>query len=104
MGTSIRPPTGDAMTRPSTERMKRAAIYLKAAERIETFESCGCCDALINSQGSAEERIFSALFKPRGRHGMEYWMGPCVCDSDENVGFRVLAMCFMAAMAEAGDV
>ena len=40
--------------------------------------------------------LFRKMFKPEGLHGRWWWNG------GENDG-RILALCFMAAMVEAGD-
>jgi hypothetical protein len=88
--------------RPSTDRAKRARRYLRAAEALELREACGCCAALYNNGGKSELEPFKAVFEPAS-YPDPYWMGLCKCHTDENIPFRVLAMCFMAAMVERGD-
>ena len=81
---------------------RRAKRYLRAAESLETRDACGCCAALYNSGGKQEMEPFKAVYEP-GYFSDPYWMGLCKCHTDENIPFRVLALCFMAAMVEAGD-
>ena len=96
---------------------KDAAVYLKAARLIESREgvySYGCCFAIAWSElphvrsfnratledyTTAAQQRFSAIFKPILRETHEYWW-----IEDEEMDARILALCFAAAMAEAGDL
>lgn len=86
----------------SARSKQRAARYLRAAEDLELKVVCGCCAALYNNGGKSEMEVFKGLYEPQ-KTLEPYWMGSCKCITDKNIPFRVLAMCFMAAMVEAGD-
>lgn len=68
----------------------------------------GCCDAINKvTTGdpcirSAQEAVFAAYFKPENTNYV-YWGGQWSDDSRERHACRILALCFMAAMVEAGD-
>lgn len=82
---------------------KRVAIYREAARRCETEATWGACiyiffaghgDTEIGPwHEDPEVEIFRAMFKPEDA-GSLWWE-----DNDP----RILALCFMAAMVEAGD-
>ena len=88
--------------------MTTKGTYLNAALRLERGEYRGCCAAICETErpggpcnceddGSLQKR-FAAIFMPRkpdARKG--YWWG------DDDRDSRILALCFMAAMVEAGD-
>jgi len=113
------------MTRISTETAKRAAIYRKAAMLGENGAGDGSCawigwakrgmtSGMINDAGWMEDRDvkgYQTLFLPVFAFHSGYWGEnwsdveyPCKRDVCEEVRpCRVLALCFMAAMVEAGD-
>jgi hypothetical protein len=93
----------------STETAKRAAIYREAARLIENDKMDYSCCAIAEAQGIFDEwnrsKAESALvdgyadvmgsFKEAG--------GFCCGWTDDGRDERVVALCFMAAMVEAGD-
>jgi hypothetical protein len=99
---------------PHGSRKERANIYRKAAQIMESrlvpVTDGSCCWALAvakdsevvelvkDSDAIAMKRYFSA---PRRFHDA-YWMYGDDEGSDQN-SHRILALCFMAAMVEAGD-
>jgi hypothetical protein len=94
------------MTNSVQEKKLRIRIYHAAAESIEQLHYCGCCAAIRNNDARnnfKEVEIFEKWFKTADTDMLAYWMGKCSCETHENIPLRVLAMCFMAAMVEAGD-
>ncbi len=102
------------MSKPSGTSTDRAAIadmFRNAARVLESQKpGNGACEVLgdfcpmaldqfseVCLCGDASGKM-GLLFKPSG--GRDYWMGEF---TDENQGARVLMLCFMAAMVEAGD-
>ena len=102
----------------STDRKALAAIYREAARRMEADEYCKrghvygyACNAIADIDGvkpghlrrvTANEIAFKTVFnpgRPETRHG---FFG--VMEKMANRNRRVLALCFMAALVEAGDV
>ena len=95
-------------------RTKRAKVYRDAAELLchqDTKECWGCCDAINKIVcGSAltdtqQKEEFEHYFKPVSK--TLYW-GSLWGDDDafwsgSIHNCRILAICFMAAMVEAGD-
>ena len=87
----------------SATSTERAAMFLEAARRLAEREQtpdtecfCSCC-AIEFVGGAREKNRYSALFNPLNGNtfwGLN-WPRPSQC--------RVLALCFMAAMVEAGD-
>lgn len=82
-----------------------AEIFLQAAKLIEDQKaSCGCCLAISEAGGEG--------YLPEGEHGKKMFR---VYPEGMNGGWgrypihggergpRILALCFMAAMVEAGD-
>jgi transcription elongation factor Elf1 len=100
-------PEGEINMGTSTDTTKlRVRIYHAAAESIERQRHCGCCSAIRNNDARnnfKEVDIFSDWFKPSKEDTLAYWFGKCSCETQDNVPVRVLALCFMAAMVEAGD-
>lgn len=93
------------MVNSSTKRTKDAAIYREAARRLETFECmAGCCRAISEARGTAGRDDYMTEHHLRAEAVFDY-MGKNQFgwrDAD-SLDRRVLAMCFMAAMVEAGD-
>jgi hypothetical protein len=86
-----------------------AKVYRKAAERLFSMQHPCCCHALLAEGGETAE--FVANFHPTGKlcepiqWSEEAWIWG-VIDNGENkeaIHQRCLALCFMAAMVEAGD-
>jgi hypothetical protein len=92
---------------PTNRATKRAAnAFRHAAKAVEDGQWCSCCNAINFSTDSTSfaERMneaFKNYFKPDGA-GL-WWWGGCACRMTSTRGPRVLALCFMAAMVEAGD-
>ena len=102
------------MTNRCTDRAKRAAVYREAAYRVEFgFHSFSCWaieDVLVvplHGEETKEKdkhplvRSYEKTFRPEAcgwtHNWGVYWNG------DERRDCRILALCFMAAMVEAGD-
>jgi hypothetical protein len=105
---------------PCTERAnkRRAAIYRKAARGVEQNVGSGAiygyaCNAIEAVQGKVSGEIFApwredsdasksfkAVFSP-GHENRFGFFGEM--NSDGSRDCRVVALCFMAAMVEAGD-
>lgn len=97
----------------STDRAKRAAMYREAANIVECGIDAHSCHAIYRATGLGvpdewEKRLpcsdadeYDELFRPDdpGAWG-ESWG---ICWGDERHDCRVVALCFMAAMVEAGD-
>lgn len=90
-------------------RKSRSAKYRKAARRIERNLDYACCYALQSVDASAEASVMEGVFVndyERNRWG-GHWMaehGEGKYGGNSSVqDRRVLALCFMAAMVEAGD-
>ena len=86
----------------STEgRKKRAALYRKTAQFIEQRGQGACCYSLSKCGARGNEHMnFAAFFKPQNCG--PYWWGVPSWEPNYH-GPRILALCFMAAMVEAGD-
>ncbi len=80
--------------------MKASERYLKAASRIEDQTMCGCCCA-IESTGLSTKK-FLTLMSPNQflDQSGSFFFGRCKCWTNEHIPVRVLALCFMAAIAE----
>jgi hypothetical protein len=97
---------------PSTDKRKRAAIYRSAAKAFEENKPGwgGCmgidyaCEALDVAGADSEELcLMKAVFAPR-RDSIAWLELRGLSESDSaQRDFRILALCFMAAMVEAGD-
>ena len=95
----------------STDTAKLAGIYLRAADMIASRDVRGCCDALGLAEGETHPtdgagccldvvaKAFSDMFRPPEVVG--FWWGDTFDTEEQNQ--RTLALCFMAAMVEAGD-
>lgn len=87
--------------------MKRAAIYRKAAKMIEDKQACSSCIALdFAGAGEESRRKYSAVFRPEKPDDPAgiFWWRDCGCHGTRRYRDpRILALCFMAAMVEAGD-
>ena len=90
--------------------MRKADVYVRAAEMILAGETLWCCSAISRSGLSC--KAFSALFdpapeiknaldKPSLGQGWRWSVG----EKDDALARkqRANALCFMAAMVEAGD-
>lgn len=98
----------------STERNKRAAVYRKAAQLGELGERDGSCvwvavaEGLDSPYASELSAKYSKVFNPGSDFAL-YWGNewadqPWSCGPVEAArDCRVLALCFMAALVEAGD-
>lgn len=97
----------------STEGRNRAELYRKAAKLMEDGDRNArgsCCWAIgltknpriISFDGSMDDDCLAMkrIFRPRG--GI-FWMGATNYYDEEAHDRRILALCFMAAMVEAGD-
>lgn len=94
-----------------------ADLYREAARQVadipydhdsgERRQHQACCTALRRVAGDdwdqASDLIgrFEKVFMPEGRDSCSCWYG--APENPNNQGPRVLALCFMAAMVEAGD-
>ena len=110
--------------RDTPRRAERAALYRKAAASIEKmvrgeqeYKSPYSCDHLGHAMGvlpygsktwtearrsafTSERFAYAAMMAPEPDSG-DYWG---IDNADpESVGHRILSLCFMAAMVEAGD-
>lgn len=92
----------------STDRKARAAIYRAAADSC----SIGGFSCLSLEEESKRAGIkvaplrdaYKSVFAPRSRTAIWLHEGQTAIPIfEERVAFRVLALCFMAAMVEAGD-
>ena len=87
-----------------------ATVYREAARRIERGEvdhNDGACCVALRTNYEYEVPGFSAddfyyAFKPNSASSM--WWGRHFGSEDEQRECRILALCFMAAMCDAGDV
>lgn len=90
-------------------RMKDSQIYLRAAELCaikhevgSNNPDAGCCDFICSAGGARGwalvDNEFEPLFKPEHTSRPLYWFGSL--GPAENNKARVLALCFMAAIAE----
>lgn len=93
----------------STDRKARAQQYRDAARHLELgdtgcfVQSCraSCC-VLRNTACDDEVVVYREYFMHDGHHEQNGWWNIGI-HSDENSGARILALCLMAAMVEAGD-
>ena len=92
--------------RSCTDRRADAAIYRAAAKLLEDGESRWACFAIKRaSKRRLGCKAFRAVFGPsrdNSVHRLEGWWGNSYFKPDAE-GPRILALCFMAAMVEAGD-
>jgi hypothetical protein len=88
----------------------RAEAYWRAADEVATTmfipgEHKACCTAIIDTAPpDIEKELLSGLatyFRPDDIKPGEYWFGEPTGSDARKV--RILALCFMAAMVEAGD-
>lgn len=87
-----------------TAQLFRDAAKLKEAELEEDKYSHGSCWHLSAAAGWGADRTmlldrFQALFAPEGYSCGSFWWG--WTEDEDNA--RVVALCFMAAIVEAGD-
>ena len=94
---------------PSTDRKRIANLYREAARLIEREDGLSCCAVSYLAAPDkvaldcAEARRYAGIFARRMVGPQGY--GDIVSDlpEEDRQGFRVLALCFAAAMVEAGD-
>lgn len=98
-----------------TPKSVEARIYRTAAQRLAKMkQTTPACMAIADVAGCGDDldclevRAFTKTFKPRGECGNSAWSWRWVDDLDCDYrktldNCRVLALCFMAAMVEAGD-
>ena len=92
----------------------RADLYRRAAKLMESGNSTAngsCCWAIgltknpgvmiLYGDKDADCRAMKAVYAPRKNHG--FWMNDIGDNDHERHNGRILALCFMAAMVEAGD-
>ncbi len=87
--------------------MTKAEIYRKAAKQVANGDDYQMCYAIDDAAGNNEEAdsVFTPIFSPRqGMGNSESWGREFSADLPERKRCRVLALCFAAAMAEAGDL
>ena len=87
--------------------MSLAQVYLKAAEMIDIGYVGYACDAIgmVSSSGYGsgyDMDMFALYFKPKQITTYRPWFGDS--RKGKNQEHRVLALLFMHAMAEAGDL
>ena len=89
--------------------MKASEVYRKAAKEVADLPFMNghrcCCGAIRTALQDASKEVregavarFAEVFKPRGKNIEYYWFGDY--EDVENQEPRVLALCFMAAIAE----
>ena len=81
-------------------------MYREAARRVELGEDEFACVALKKTGCEDEVAVMAKLFKPE--HSMIHWFGSYNDFEEGSSGLearnaRVVMLCFMAAMVEAGD-
>lgn len=86
-------------------------VYLEAARKVADHEEHFSCSASHRSGGKVD--AYRSLFKPESTMWLAWWNegwdGPCNTAQDLNErneflrNCRTLALCFMAAIVEAGD-
>ncbi len=97
-----------------TDRAKRRALYLDIAERLEAGRCRYTCYEIWQSLQKAGVEYpmhykdvsyvsYAELFSPDGHHEGRAWWLTEIEPEEEKMDWRVTAMCFMAAMVEAGD-
>ncbi len=94
----------------STEKAKRAATYLKAAKIIERGGNKrsdglydGACDVICCFEYCDAPWEHRQAFRDIFVAGEPFYLLTDLLPIDEAQDWRVLALCFMAAMVEAGD-
>jgi hypothetical protein len=100
---AVRGASGEAASR-------RPAIYRRAAECLFDIKQDairGCCFAIAQADGSGDytsqnQKSFHDLFEPDD-HGDGYYFEQISTDQPVRRECRLLALCLMAAMVEAGD-
>lgn len=86
--------------------MKLSEIYRNAAKLIERNKTAFACfaidDACRGNRLLAKEPQleFSGLFRPIGKGANESWFRDAGSTPDERRNIRILALCFMVAIAE----
>ena len=79
----------------AAQRKRDAAVYREAADVIASGKGEFSCNEIqAASAFEIDARIYSEFFEPS-----QVWHEP----EDDKQGIRVLMLCFMAAMVEAGD-
>lgn len=99
------------MNKASTDRKARAATYTELAQEGEAVEAASNVESVFNHENGVDAFFTCNLVlhkmgkKERGKYcdifvedHEELWRDHCYCMSR-----RVLSLCFMAAMVEAGD-
>ncbi|MBM3460768.1 MAG: hypothetical protein FJX76_01575 [Armatimonadetes bacterium] len=81
--------------------MRASAVYLEAARRIDDGRDTFSCYAInaVNWWDNYHSDLFIKLFKPR-RGAFGLWGQEWGDDDKTRRSCRVLALCFMAAIAE----
>lgn len=93
-------------------RTNTAPLYRKAARLLEKhpgkWAACGAIRVVIGearvrveAPNEPEVRAFSAFFAPDPKFPNGFWFGDCEAGKANDE--RIMALCFMAAMVEAGD-
>ena len=96
--------------------MTDADIYRLAAKLVESggperLAEDSCCWAIVLVKNpdiamldnyDEHSRALKQVFRPKGGGG--FWLNGLGTNDEERRNGRILALCFMAAMAEAGDV
>ena len=92
------------MTDRCTDRAKRAEVYREAADLIpKDYASCFAVNKVVSGHhecGTSEARAYEELFAP---YVKTFAWGEQWGEEPERTNCRILALCFMAAMVEAGD-
>ena len=83
-----------------TDRAKKARIFRKAAARVAVEKNCGVVRAINPDHCWGQDTPEVAAMREMFCDGTRFW--PWTYDGDRN-NQRVIALCFMAAMVEAGD-
>lgn len=107
-----------APSSPATLRQRRAAIYRRAAKRMEALDlnaptgqlfnygyACNAIQAVLGRDPLAADAKVTKAFKSAFSPGWanEYgFFGPM--EKQTNRNRRIVALCFAAAMAERGDL
>lgn len=100
------------MSGASTTPSRSAAIYRKAAKLLEDERECfACCAISVAVHGktyalqecAGARALFVSKFRPHTYDGNGPFFGYYTDDPVQANDARILALCFMAAMVEAGD-
>jgi len=93
--------------------MKPSEIYRKAARMLEKRQAVHTCSCLVIQEalGRIGDANFSpvtaryiALFKPDGKGESDIWGNEWAGDENSRRDCRVLALCFMVAIAEDSEI